>query len=97
MEVSNTCFATGIVSVMTTILEMSCNLVAWSNSKKFHFSGVNIYGVINRFVNNIMVFMNVKDQSSNILLDACISDNKYYILIVKRIFIDIIKSIVMSS
>jgi len=97
MVVSNTCFAARIVSVMMTISEISCNFVAWSNSKKFHFSGVNIHGVMDRFVNNVMTFMNMRDQSSNIVLDACISDDKYCVLIVERIFIDIIKSIVISS
>ena len=47
--------------------------------------------------NNVMAFINMRDQSSNIILDVNISNNKYYVLIVKRIFIDIIKSTVMSS
>jgi len=57
----------------------------------------NIHGVIDRFVNNVMAFTNMRDQSGNIILDTCISNNKYCVLIVERIFIDIIKSIAMSS
>ena len=51
---------------------------------------------MDRFVNDVIAFTNVKDQSGDIVLDTCISNNKYCFLIIKRIFIDILKSIVMS-
>ena len=53
-----------------------------------------IHSVIDRLV---MAFTNMKDQSGNIVLDTYIRNNKYCVLIVERIFIDIIKSIAMSS
>jgi len=67
------------------------------NGKKLCFNRVNIHGIIDRFVNNIIAFINIRDQSNNIILDANISNNKYYVLIVERIFIDIIESIAISS
>ena len=39
----------------------------------------------------------MRDQSSNIIIDTNISNNKYYVLIAESIFIDIIESIAMSS
>ena len=67
-----------------------------SNSEQFYFSEVNIHGVMDRFVNNVTVFTNVGDQSGDIVLDTCISNDKCCVLIIERIFINILKSIVMS-
>ena len=90
-EVLKICFVARIASVITIILEMSCSFIAWSI---LYLTVKTIHSVIDRLV---MAFTNMKDQSGNIVLDTYIRNNKYFVLIVERIFIDIIKSIAMSS
>ena len=54
------CFVAGIVSVMTTILEMSCSFIAWSI---LYLMAKNIHGVIDRFVNDAICYDIVKDEA----------------------------------
>ena len=51
---------------------------------------------MDRFVNDVMALLNVEYQSGNIVLDACIYNNENGILVIEKIFVDSVKSEVMS-
>jgi len=53
--------------------------------------------MMDRFFDDVMTLLNVRYQDGYIVFDTCICNNKYGVLIIERIFIDIIKSIAMSS
>ena len=63
-------------------LHLECSTNATSNSKKFSFYWWDIYCMINSFCNNFMSSPNVWDQSSNIIFDTHVRDDKYDILII---------------
>ena len=76
---------------------MKCLTNIISYSKKFSFSGHNVYYIINNFHDNLVSFPNMWDHSSNAIFDTCIRDNKYSIMIIGWILVNILKFILMSN
>jgi len=52
---------------------------------------------MDRFVDDIMALLNMRYWDGYIVFDTYICNSKYGVLIIERIFIDIIKFIAMSS
>jgi len=79
------------------VLYLSWTINTISNSEEFSFSGYYIYIMMNFFDNNILIFTNIQNWYGHFVLNTSIRDNKYYVLISKRILIDGIKFVIMSS
>ena len=79
------------------VLYLSYMINTTSNSKEFSFSRYYIYCMMNNFGNNFLSSINIQDQSSNVVFNTGIRNNKYCILINEWILIDATEFVMMSN
>ena len=73
---------------LRNVLYLYSLVYSTSNSKKFSLNRIDIHGMMNRFIYDVLTFSNVQDWGGNIILDTCIDNNKHCVLISKWVFIE---------
>ena len=79
------------------VLYLSCIIDTVSNSKEFSFSKYYIHCMINSFGSNFLFSTDMWDQSSNVVFDTDIRNDKYYVLIDKWILVDTIEFVTINN
>ena len=53
--------------------------------------------MVDRFYNDIIFFLNIRDRGNNIIFNTCIRYNKYSVRTIRGILVDIIEILEMNS
>ena len=67
------------------------------DGKEFSFYHCYVYGMMNRFVNDFLSPIYMRDWGDYIILDTSIYNDEYGVLIYKQIVKDIVESVIIRS
>jgi len=68
-----------------------------SNGEKLGFYRCYIHYIMNRFGNNLLISIDIWDQSGYIVFDTSVWDDEHDVLIYEWVLIDVLKSVTISS
>jgi len=68
-----------------------------SDSKEFSFSRVDVSCIMSGFSDDFLTSASMRDQDSYVIFNTYICYDKYGVLFDKRVFVDVVQSVLISS